>query len=239
MLREHHRWYSPSLGRDMELLIFGHAGARALVFPTSMGRFYEWEDRGMIGAVGEHLERGWLQMYCVDSIDGESWYARNRHPADRARRHLDYEAYLLREVLPFSTHRNPNPFLIATGASFGAYHAANFAFRHPGLVGRLLGLSGMYDIKAQTDGWSDETIYFNSPSDFLQHEHDPARLAALRQIDIIIAIGRDDRMRADNEWLSQVLSSKGIWHALRVWDGWAHDWPWWREMLAKYIGGHD
>lgn len=239
MLREHHRWFSPSLGRDMELLIFGHAGARALVFPTSKGRFYEWEDRGMTGAVGEHLERGWLQMYCVDSIDGESWYAPHRHPAERARRHLDYEAYLLREVLPLSTHRNPNPFLIVTGASFGAYHAANFAFRHPGLVGRLLGLSGMYDIKEQTDGWSDETIYFNSPTDFLQNEHDPARLAALRKIDIIMAIGRDDRMRGNNEWLSQVLSSKGIWHALRVWDGWAHDWPWWRDMLAKYIGGHD
>ncbi|MGD8805869.1 MAG: esterase, partial [Chloroflexota bacterium] len=27
MKREYHRWYSPSLGRDMELLIFGHAGA--------------------------------------------------------------------------------------------------------------------------------------------------------------------------------------------------------------------
>ena len=239
MLREHHRWFSPSLGRDMELLIFGHAGARSLVFPTSMGRFYEWEDRGMIGAVTEHLERGWLQMYCVDSIDGESWYARHRHPADRARRHLAYEAYLLREVLPLTMHRNPNPFLITTGASFGAYHAANFAFRNPGLVGRLLGLSGMYDIKEQTEGWSDETIYFNSPTDFLQNEHDPARLAALRKIDIIIAIGRDDRMRASNEWLSQVLSSKGIWHALRVWDGWAHDWPWWRDMLVKYIGGHD
>jgi esterase/lipase superfamily enzyme len=239
MLREHHRWFSPSLGRDMELLVFGHAGARVLVFPTSMGRFYEWEDRGMIGAVSDHLERGWLQMYCVDSIDGDSWYARHRHPADRARRHLDYEGYLLREVLPLTTHRNPNPFLIVTGASFGAYHAANFAFRHPGLVGRLLGLSGMYDIKEQTDGWSDETIYFNSPTDFLQHEHDPARLAALRKIDIIIAIGQDDRMRANNERLSHVLSSKGIWHALRVWDGWAHDWPWWREMLVKYIGGHD
>jgi hypothetical protein len=44
--REHHRWHSPSLGRDMELLVFGHAGARMLVFPTSMGRFFEWEDRG-------------------------------------------------------------------------------------------------------------------------------------------------------------------------------------------------
>ena len=44
MNREYHRWYSPSLERDMELLVFGHSGARTLVFPTSMGRFFQWED---------------------------------------------------------------------------------------------------------------------------------------------------------------------------------------------------
>src|ERR1043166_9136996 len=81
MHREYHRWFSPSLGRDMELLIFGHAGARVLVFPTSFARFHEWEDRGLIhGALGEHIRRGWLQVYCVDTVDGESWYARHRHP---------------------------------------------------------------------------------------------------------------------------------------------------------------
>ncbi len=62
MNREFHRWYSPSLNREMDLLVFGHAGARAIVFPTSMGRYFEWEDRGRIGALSEHLERGWLQL---------------------------------------------------------------------------------------------------------------------------------------------------------------------------------
>jgi esterase/lipase superfamily enzyme len=42
MHREHVRWFSPRLERDMQLLIFGHAGARVLVFPSSMGRFFEW-----------------------------------------------------------------------------------------------------------------------------------------------------------------------------------------------------
>ncbi|MBF8283873.1 MAG: hypothetical protein HW378_2788, partial [Anaerolineales bacterium] len=53
MNREYHRWYSPSLNKEIELLVFGHAGARMLVFPTSLGKFYEWEDRGMVGALGE------------------------------------------------------------------------------------------------------------------------------------------------------------------------------------------
>src|SRR5919198_4303250 len=104
MHREHQRWYSPSLGRDMELLIFGHGGARVVVFPTSMGRFFEWEDRGMIAALGQHLENGWLQLYCVDSVDGESWYAYHLHPGARAWRQEQYDRYLVSEVLPLSRH---------------------------------------------------------------------------------------------------------------------------------------
>jgi esterase/lipase superfamily enzyme len=99
----------------MELLIFGHAGARLLVFPTSMGRFFEWEDRGMTGVLGEHLERGWIQMVCVDSVDAESWYARWKHPAERALRQVQYDNYLLREVLPLTNQLNDNPFLITAG----------------------------------------------------------------------------------------------------------------------------
>jgi esterase/lipase superfamily enzyme len=223
----------------MELLIFGHAGARVLVFPTSLGKFYEWEDRGMTAALGEHLDRGWLQLYCVDSVDAESWYAKWAHPSGRVTRHRQYEAYLLREVLPLMRQKNDNPFLITAGASFGAYHAANFAFRHPGLVGRLIGLSGVYDIGGWTDGYHDDDIYFNNPVEYLPNEHDGWRLDHLRRMDIILVTGRDDPKRWSSEQLSTVLWNKGIGNALRLWDGWAHDWPWWRDMIRHYIAGHD
>ena len=239
MKREHHRWHSPSLGRDMELLIFGHAGARVLVFPTSQGRFYEWEDRGMLHALAEHLERGWVQLCCVDSVDAESWYARRQHPGARAWRHEQYDAYLRDEVLPLTRAINDNPFLITTGASFGAYHAANFAFRHPELVGRMIGISGLYDIRRFTNGFYNETVYRNNPVDFIAGEHEHARLEALRRQDIIFVTGQDDAFRASNEQISGLLWGKGIGNALRVWDGWAHDWPWWRQMVVAYIGGHD
>jgi esterase/lipase superfamily enzyme len=235
--REHHRWYSPRLGRDMELLTFGHAGARMLVFPTSMGRFFEWEDQGMMESLREHLDRGWLQVICVDSVDAESWYAKWRHPAERAAWHERYEAYILHEVLPFSRHRNPEPYLIAAGASFGAYHALNLGLRHPTVVDRVIGLSGLYDVKEMTGGYSDESVYRHDPSHYLIHESDPVRLQMLRRLDIILAIGRDDPSRGNNQHISDVLWSKDIWHALRIWDGWAHDWPWWREMIRHYVGG--
>ena len=239
MHREHHRWFSPSLGRDMDLLVFGHGGARAVVYPTSKGRFFEWEDRGMVGALAEHLERGWLQLYCVDSVDAESWYDRWKHPAQMAERQEQYERYVLDEVLPLSWQRNPTPYLITTGASFGAYHAASLAFRHPHVVNRMLGLSGLYDIREQTGAYYDGRIQAHNPSDFLRHEHDPWRLDALRRQDIILVTGRDDSFRQNNEWLSQVLWERGVGNALRLWDGWAHDWPWWRQMVVRYIGGHD
>src|SRR5947209_5710602 len=92
--REYHRWYSPTLGRDMELLLYGHAGAPVLVFPTSMGRFYEYEDRGMVSTLRQKIEEGWITLLCVDSVDAESWYNRDVHPEVRVARHLQYEGYL-------------------------------------------------------------------------------------------------------------------------------------------------
>ena len=239
MNREYHRWYSPSLERDMELLIFGHAGARVLVFPTSMGRFYEWEDRGMMGVVQDELEHGRLQIYCVDSVDAESWYARWKHPGARVWRHIQYEQYLLREVLPLSQQKNHNPFLITVGASFGAYHAVNFALRHPHLVGRTIGMSGIYDISRWVNGYHDDNVYFQNPVEYVGNENDPGRLHALRNVDIILAVGNGDSLYGNNTYFSGLLWRQGIGNALRVWDGWSHDWPYWMQMLRLYISGHD
>ncbi|MEO7457915.1 MAG: alpha/beta hydrolase-fold protein [Gemmatimonadaceae bacterium] len=239
MHREHVRWYSPRLERDMDLLVFGHAGARAIVFPSSMGRFFEWEDQGMITALAEHLERGWLQLYCVDSVDADSWYAKWKRVSDRAYRHAQYDAYLRDEVLPLTTSRNDNPFLMTTGASFGAYHALSFALRYPHLVSRAIGLSGVYDIREVTNGETNEQVYPWNPAEFVMGEHDGERLAAMQRMDIILAIGRDDPLRGNSEYFSDRLFTKGIWNALRIWDGWSHDWPYWRQMIGTYIGGSD
>jgi esterase/lipase superfamily enzyme len=42
--------------------------------------------------------------------------------------------------------------IIRLGASFGACHAANFAFRHPDVVVKVVGFSGKYDIHSFLDG---------------------------------------------------------------------------------------
>ena len=69
MNREYHKGYSQELNRDMEALVFGHAGTPLLVFPTSMGKFFEYEDRGMISVLAPKIERGDLQVFCPDGVD--------------------------------------------------------------------------------------------------------------------------------------------------------------------------
>jgi esterase/lipase superfamily enzyme len=239
MHREYHRWHSPSLNRDMELLVFGHAGARVLVFPTSQGRFFEWEDRGMVNAIAHQIDNGWLQFYCVDSVDSESWYCKWAHPGGRAYRHHQYFEYLHNEVLPLTRSKNANPYLMTLGASFGAYHAMAFGLKYPDQVDRILGFSGIYDIRGWTDGYTDDYVYYNNPIQFIENESDPHRLGQLQRLDIIMASGRDDRLMPSARAMSAVLWGKGIGNALREWDGWSHDWPYWEQMLKQYINGHD
>ncbi len=238
MHREYHNWHSDNLNRTMELLVFGHSGARVVVFPTSMGRFFDWENRGFMNLLSHHIEQGWLQLYCVDSVDTESWYNYGASPRWRAHRHLQYQSYIVDEVLPFTRSKNDNPYCIATGASFGAYHAMNIALRYPHLFGRVLAMSGIYDISKWTDGQYDDAIHQSNPIELVRQMHNcPDHLARVRNLDIIFPIGREDTAYHNNLAFSQVLWDKNVWHALREWDGFAHDWPVWEKMILLYIAG--
>jgi esterase/lipase superfamily enzyme len=231
--RDYVKEYSPSLGRDMELLHFGHAGRTLLAFPTSQGRFYQWEDFGLVGAIADFIESGAVQLVCVDSVDAESWYARDRPPADRVRRHLEYEAYILDEILP----RLPGP-PVACGASFGALHSVLLAARHPSRVGGFIGLSGAYDTSRWLDGYHDDSVYFTNLVEFLPGLNDEAYLGPLRaQHPKVIATGAEDPNVDDSRRVAGLLRDKGVDVGLEIWPGWAHDWPYWKEMLRKYLGG--
>ena len=242
MHREYHKWHSPRLGRDMELLVHGHAGARVLCFPPRLGRFFDYENKGMVDALRPQLENGWLQLFCVDSVDADSLYCHWKHPGDRIHYHQQYEKYILCEVLPLTQRLNSNPFLIAHGCSLGAWHATNIALRHPHLFNRLLAFSGRFDLTSAPidfgdlfDGYYDERIYFHTPSHYLPQLGDENILAHLRRMDIVLVIGDDDPFCDNTRALSQALWDKGIWHALHFWWGRAHRFRHWRQMARVYF----
>lgn len=242
MNREYHKWLSDNLRCEMELLVFGHAGVRVLIFPTWRGRFYQYEDNGMVEVLRDRLEHGTLQLFCVDSFDAQSLYNREVLPRERIMRHIDFERYILHEVLPFSERRNPHLSLTAHGCSLGAFHAVNIAFRHPTRFNGVVALSGRYDltrwfggIPDLFDGYYDDDIYFNTPSHFIPNLTDPELLKQLRRLDITLIVGEGDAFVENNRALSQALWDKGVWHAFRVWAGTAHSFRHWREVLRLYM----
>ncbi len=84
-------------------------------------------------------------MFCVDSVDAESFYA-HVPPADKIARHLQYERYILQEVLPLIMFRPSFTNLIAAGCSLGGYHAVNIAFRYPEFFNKVVAMSARFDL---------------------------------------------------------------------------------------------
>ena len=236
MRREFIKWYSPSLHREMELLAFGERGFPVVVFPTSGGRFYEYEDRGMVETLRPKIDRGELQVICVDSVDQESWYNRWAPPADRLHRQNAFDAYLVQELAPFVRNRTSWPQIGTTGCSFGGYHAVNFALWHPDIVTYAVSMSGAFDIPNRfLDGFYNDDAYYHSPLDYLPNLADDWFLERLRRNYFVLAVGNHDVLFDQNVKLAHVLGSRHIPHLLDVWEGFGHDWPWWRKMAEKFF----
>jgi esterase/lipase superfamily enzyme len=242
MRREYYEWLSPALGRQMEMLVFGESGARVIFFPTRKARFFDYENWGVVEALRPKLEAGQLQLYCVDSVDAESLYCAEKHPAERIQRHLQYEHYILDEVVPLTQHLNPDMCLMAAGCSMGAYHAVNIAFRHPELFGKVVGMSGRYDLTQPMatfrdlfQGYIDENVYLNTPNRFIVHLNHEFYLSHLRRLDITLAVGAEDAFLENNLVLSQQLQEKHIDHQVYIWDEEAHTPAAWQSMVNLYL----
>lgn len=216
--------------------MFGHTGVPVFVFPTSGGRFHEFEDQGMVAALAAKIDSGRLQLFCVDSVNMESWYNREIHPRMRIARHMQYEQYLLNEVLPLVREKNREAKLLALGCSFGGYHAANLALRRPEIFGGFVSLSGAFDPSPFLDGYYDEDCYYHLPTHYLPRLTDPWFLDCFRGNKMVMATGWDDHCLAENQKLDQILNEKAISHRFDVWEAEnSHDWPTWRKMVVEYL----
>jgi esterase/lipase superfamily enzyme len=235
MYREYVKWWSPSLGREMEALWFGKFGRPVLLFPTSGGRFTENEDFGLTGSLADKVNAGEIQLISVDNVNYESWYNKSVHPAVRAARHAQYDAYLRNELVPYIYNRAQRGDLVVYGASFGAYLAANFAARYPDVVSRAICFSGVFDIYSFVDGYWDDNCYFHCPSAYIPNM-DAEWVGKLSRVGWVIATGEYDSLVQKNRDFSNLLWSKGIPHHFELWPGqFGHDWPWWREHLRRFV----
>ena len=246
---EYHKEYSHQLGRDMEFKVYGHAGKPCLFFPCKNGRFYDFENFKMIDYWADYIEQGRVQVFSVDTIDIETWSAKDRNPHDRISRHEQWFWYVTEELVPRVLEINAvgnngakQSGIMVFGASMGAMHAGNFYFRRPDLFDMCLALSGIYDSRDGFGDYMEPLIYENSPIDFLRNmpaEHPYMKIYNDDHHKAVFCVGQgawEDELKESTARLKQVLEEKGI----SAWvDFWGydvnHDWNWWYVQVRYFL----
>lgn len=242
MRRQYHSIFCPAIGKNLELLEFGHGGKPVLVFPSSEGRFFDYESEGMIHEIVPFIDAGKIHVFCIDSHDRESWYA-HKHPADKARSANDYDAAVVQNVLPFIYHLNgARRKVITHGCSFGAYQAVNFFLHHPDACDIGIALSGNYSIKFAVGDFFNDDIYYNDPISNVPNLAPSWHLDRLRENFLIICCGQG----AWEDWLGEAkelsyhLGNKHVPHILDLWgNDVEHHWYWWKRQIVHYFSRLD
>ena len=240
MRRRYERLYSPAIGRDVQVLAFGHYGAPLVAFPSGGGQFFDFEENGMIAAVAPLIEDGKLKVYCPESLDQESWLA-PKDPHERALRHGAYEDFIIHTLLEAirADCRDGSLTVALTGCSIGAFHAANFALKHPHLFPYALCLSGRYDLETITGPSGSPEVYFSNPMAYVPNFED-AHLEFVRQnAHLILVSGQgawEEKCLRDTRRLADLLAVKGISHERDIWGFDAeHHWYWWQKQLSYHL----
>jgi len=219
----------------------GHYGRPLVAFPSEDGEPYDWESRGMVDAIGGLLEDGRVKLYCVPSYDRESWTRRDLPLEERARRHGHYEWWILERLVPFVQSDSHTRELIATGTSFGAYHAANFCLKHADVFPLALCLSGVYDVAVQGGGDRGDTVYFSNPMDYVANLYGDHLDWLRRQASLLLVCGQgqwEDTTGAleSTRQFGGLLAGKGIRHEVDLWGhDVPHDWPSWCAQIAHHL----
>jgi len=229
--------YAEHLGRDMRCWSFGHAGTPVLVFPTSMGKYFEYEDRGMVHELREKLENGVMQLYCVDSVRRRGRVQPTTSiRASASLRHIQYEDYIKHEVLALIAKKESRQRIMTHGCSSAPTMPMNSrcVIPEPGWDAH----HGPAPSTSQRflDGYYDEDCYFHNPPDYIRPERPLVFSIAYARTKYIMVTGEPRHVFWNkNEEFAATLRSKGIPHHLFVWgDGSGHDWNWWLKMANAY-----
>ncbi|MRN54048.1 esterase family protein [Paenibacillus monticola] len=241
----YHKEYSHFLDREMEYKIYGHAGKPMLVFPTSLGRFYQYEDSGMVDTLQSFIEAGKLQIWACDSIDEETFFSSHWNVEDKINRHEQYDKYISQELIPGILHQSKwnnggaDQKILISGCSMGAYYGASFFFRYPQYFDTLIALSGVYSTHYFFGDYVSEQVYLNSPLHYLPGLHDEYYLEQYRHSNIILCVGQgayEDEMLHETRLLQDLLHHKKIPARIEYWGKDVdHDWPWWNKQIQHYV----
>ena len=219
-------------------MAYGHAGYPLLMFPTAAADFLEYERFHLINSIKPLIDAGRVRPYSINSVNRYSLMNEQAPPPVKAVLLSRYDRYITDEVLPLIRHETGGLNPLTTGASLGAYLAANSYFRHPDVLRGTVPMSGSYDVRKWFDGYHDDNVYFNNPVSYLPNLNDDHYLPMLQRADAIVILSGQGAYEAPerSRELSAILHAKGIPHTLDIWGHDVnHDWPWWRKMLPYWL----
>ena len=237
---EYIREYSPILDREVEFKRYGYSGKPVLVFPSQDGDCNQYESFGMIDVLSDFIEQGRIQVFCVGSVDLESWSNLNGNPRYRIEMQEKWFEHICYEMVPRIQYISWRSDIIVTGCSMGGAHAGILFFRRPDLFDTLISLSGEFDARMFFGNYMDDLVYNNSVVDFLRDmPWDHPYLDLYRQKNIIICIGQgawEGELLPSNRELDRILCEKQVpaWFDYWGFDV-AHDWPWWRIQIRYFM----
>ncbi|HKK47028.1 MAG TPA: alpha/beta hydrolase-fold protein [Balneolaceae bacterium] len=236
MKKKTKKWRSPSLGKDMELTVYGSSGTPIIGLPTRGATCHQWEEFGMTEGIEFQLENEFNQLYCVSSVDKESFLNEKSTPRQRLVRQKQYESYLVDEVVSYVHDHNKIDYVIIAGIDLGGYHAITSALKHPAAFDKAIGISGIYDIKQFMNGFYDDNVYYCNPVDFVPNLNKQTTLDNIRDVDFRLVSYQNDARREQSRRMSTVLRMKFIQHKLDIWgmDG-KEEWDLWPQMLKTHI----
>ena len=225
----------------MTIKTYGAGGLPILVFPTQDAMSDNFENFGMIDTLKDFIDGGAIQLFCVDTVDQETWSNIWGDKVWRAARQESYYRYIIEEVLPLIREKNSSGKLpIVIGCSLGGLHAAITFLRRPELFGGMLSLSGVCDAKFFFDGWLDSVLYDNSPTDFLANmppNHPYIKIYNTKKI--ILCVGQG---RWEEEGIRTTAIMRDIFKAKKINaqpDFWGfdvdHDWLWWKRQIIYFL----
>jgi esterase/lipase superfamily enzyme len=224
---------------DMPLVAYGDSGYPLLMFPTAAADYLEYERFLLLDAIKPLIESGRLRAYSVNSVNRYSLLNDKATPQWKAELLTRYDRYIMEEVLPLirdECGQDARP--LTTGASLGAFLAANCYFRHPDSFRGTIAMSGSYDIRSYLKNYYDNNVYFNNPAQYVKNLNDDYFLPLLQKADSIVIVTGQGAFEAPerSKEFSEILHSKGIPHLLELWGHDVnHDWEWWRKMLPHYL----
>lgn len=240
MLVKDYTLHGERANRDFDLVVYGSKGQPVIAFPEADASCVCWENNGMVAALADLIEAGTIQLFCVDSLDDESWHATGALDEYRRQNLADWFDFIEHELLAFvgttSTSRR-RPLLV--GAGMGAMNVTVALLRKPAAYAGLLALSGTYDVRALVGDWAVPEWLAFSPVDLVANL-DPASdvVKALKDGQLAFVSGQEGSETGawSQSLLEERMAALGIDATFELW-GYdvSHDWCWWQEMCRQLL----